>query len=80
VTVTFPIHERTETYVVNQGTPVEETYECQFRGSTAISVQGASPLKTNDLPLYRDRDSMRTTLAPVKKSARFLAERRFGEW
>jgi len=80
VTVTFPIHERTETYVVNQGTPVEETYECQFRGSTAISVQGASPLKTNDLPLYRDRDSMRTTLAPVKKSARFLAERRFGKW
>ena len=80
VTITFPIHERTETYVVNQGTPVEETYECVFRGSTAVSVQCATALKPNDFPLYRGRESMRTSQAPLKKTARFLAERRFAEW
>jgi hypothetical protein len=80
VTFTFPIHERTESYVVNQGTSVEEAYQCLFRGSTAVSVQCASALKANDFPLYRGRESMRTTQAPVKKVARFLAERRFAEW
>lgn len=80
VTFTFPIHERTETYVVNQGTPVEETYDCVFRGSTAVSVRGGAGLKPNDLPLYRGRDSMRTSQVAMKKTSCFVADRQFTEW
>ena len=80
LTVTFPIAERTYTYVVNRGTPVEESFECGFRASTLVSLRGSAELKSNDFPLYRDRESFRTDQAPMKPTTRFVAAGRFADW
>ncbi len=80
LTVTFSIHERPASYVINKGTPAEESYDCIFRGSTLVSIRGGPELKVGDFPIYRGRESMRTDQKPTIKVTRFVAERRFAEW
>ncbi|MEI7551720.1 MAG: hypothetical protein WCL24_05270 [Verrucomicrobiota bacterium] len=80
LTVTFPIAEHAYSYVINKGTPTEEAYDCLFRGSTLVSIHGGPALRTNDFPLYRNRELLRTNRAPRKKVTRFVAQRQFTAW
>ena len=80
LTVTFPIAENTYAYVINKGTPTEESYGCVFRGSTLVSICGGPALRANDFPLYRGREALRTDRAPLKQVTRFVADRQFAAW
>ena len=79
-TVTFPVGESAATYVINKGTPIEETYECVFRGSTLVALHGGPAAKANDFPIYRGREALRTDRAPMKRATRFVADRQFAAW
>jgi hypothetical protein len=78
--VTVPVAESAATYVINKGTPIEETYECVFRGSTLVSLRGGPAAKVNDFPIYRGREALRTDQALMKKATRFVADRQFTAW
>jgi len=80
LTATFPVAESAATYVINKGTPIEETYECVFRGSTLVSLRGGPAAKVNDFPIYRGREALRTDQVPMKKATRFVADRQFTAW
>jgi hypothetical protein len=80
LTVTFPVGESTATYVINKGTPIEETYDCVFRGSTLVSLRGGPAARANDFPIYRGREALRTAQAPMKKARLFVADRQFTAW
>jgi len=80
VAVAFPVTENTATYVINKGTPIEETYACTFRGSTLVELRGGPAPRANDFPLYRDRDRLRIAEAPQRSTTRFVADRTFTAW
>jgi hypothetical protein len=80
LTVTFLVTERADSYVINKGTPVEETYDCVFRGSTLVSIRGGPERKAGDFPIYRGREALRTGRVPLKHVTRFVADRQFTAW
>jgi len=80
LTVTFPIGEASAIYTINKGTPIEETYECCFRGSTLVELRGGPEPRNNDFQLYRNRARLRTTQAPMKQASWFVANGTFSDW
>jgi len=86
VRLEFPLHERTDTYVINGN-----DYEFTFRGSTVVKAKGPSDSDTGPLfdgmgepltdtsitlmKMYQDRDPDHSGPAPMRKVKRFVADK-----
>jgi hypothetical protein len=78
LTLQFPIKETTARYTANARTPQETIYTCVFRASTLVDISPRDEHPTT-YPFYL-RDELRRDKAPMKKTARFVADRLIRDW
>jgi hypothetical protein len=78
LTLTFPVRESVVHYTVNAHSAHEQEYTCTFRGSTLVDISPRDQSPTS-YPLYL-RDHLRTAVAPMKRTERFVAERLVRQW
>ena len=77
VTLTFAVPETRKNYTANRGTPDEKTFDCVFRGSTAISVTPADA-HPQSYRMY-ERGGMSGAAGMVDKTF-YVADRTISNW